>query len=84
LSSSGIGGFAPSNQWDDGLVGEKMLGFCASIWWFVYRGLCKGCLGHFLLSLGVGYPEAGVIFVGIGDHVITLWGSLKGVMKRVF
>ena len=31
LSSSGVGGFGPSNQWDDGLVGEKMLGFCASI-----------------------------------------------------
>jgi hypothetical protein len=24
-----VGGFAPSNQLDDGLVGEKMLGFCA-------------------------------------------------------
>jgi hypothetical protein len=31
LSLSGVGGFAPSNQWDDGLVGEKMRGFCASI-----------------------------------------------------
>ena len=27
-SSSGMGGFVPSNQWV-GLVGEKMLGFCA-------------------------------------------------------
>lgn len=30
LSSSDVGGFVPSNQWDDGLVGEKRLGFCAS------------------------------------------------------
>jgi hypothetical protein len=46
----------------------------------------RGCLGRFLWSLGVGYPEARVILGGGGGGacVITLWGSLTGGDEKGF